>query len=62
MDGYSAYPECLVFALAVCANQKSSEALRNQAYNAVKIVCKTPKDLFLFATFMKKLSAPTKGM
>lgn len=61
MDGYSAYPECLVFALAACASQKTSEPLRTQAYIALKTVCKTPKDLFLFVSFTKKLSAPHKG-
>ncbi|KAJ1520768.1 hypothetical protein ONE63_003863 [Megalurothrips usitatus] len=61
MDGYSGYPECLIFALAACACQKTSQTLRTHAYNAVKTVCKTPKDIFLFATFTKKLSAPTSG-
>ncbi|XP_034233929.1 60 kDa SS-A/Ro ribonucleoprotein-like isoform X2 [Thrips palmi] len=61
MDGYSGYPECLIFALAVCACQKTSERLRSQAYNALKTVCKTPKDIFLFVSFTKKLSAPHKG-
>lgn len=61
MDGYSGYPECLVFALAACACQKTSERLRIQAYNAVKTICKSPKDLFLFVSFTRKLSAPHKG-
>lgn len=62
MDGYAAYPECLIFALAVCACQKSSLLLRTQAYKAVPKVCKHSRDLFLFASFMKKLSAPTSGI
>ncbi|KAK3926459.1 60 kDa SS-A/Ro ribonucleoprotein [Frankliniella fusca] len=56
MDGYSGYPDCLIFALAVCATNKGSVQLCTQAYSAVKKICKTPKDLFLFCTFTKKLS------
>lgn len=62
MDGYTGYPECVVFALAACACQKISEPLRTQAYNALKTVCKTSKDLFLFVSFTKKLSTPHKGI
>ncbi|KAE8749429.1 hypothetical protein FOCC_FOCC003942 [Frankliniella occidentalis] len=59
MDGYSGYPDCLIFALAVCATQRSSQQLCHQAYIAVKKICKTPKDLFLFCTFSKKLCTST---
>lgn len=55
-DGYSAHPDMLVYALAVCAKQKTSEHLRESAYKAVKTVCATPENLFLFIKFATKLS------
>lgn len=56
-DGYSAHPDMLVYALAVCARQKSSEQLREAAYKAVKTVCASPENLFLFIDFATKLSS-----
>jgi len=62
MDGYVVYPNCLAFALAVCARQRTSEKLRHAAYSALATVCKTPKDLFEFVNFAGKLTRGTKGM
>lgn len=55
-DGYSAHPDMLVYALAICAKQKASEQLREAAYKAVKTVCASPENLFLFIKFNKQLS------
>ncbi|XP_069697982.1 RNA-binding protein RO60 [Periplaneta americana] len=60
-DGYSAHPQSLVFTLALCARQNDSERLREAAYNAIKTVCKAPKDLFLFVKFAHDLSQPNSG-
>lgn len=60
-DGYSAHPQSLVYALALCARQQTSEQLRVAAYNALKTVCKAPKDFFLFIKFAYDLSKPNSG-
>nr|CAD7413306.1 unnamed protein product [Timema cristinae] len=59
-DGYSAHPESLVFALAMCA-RTDNQALQQAAYNAVKTVCKAPRFLFLFVMFNDKLADPVSG-
>lgn len=60
-DGYSAHPQSLVYALALCVHQQTSENLRVAAYNAVKTVCKVPEDFFLFIKFAYDLSQPNSG-
>lgn len=60
-DGYSAHPQSLVYALALCARQQTSEKLRIAAYSAVKTVCKAPEDFFLFIKFAYDLSQPNSG-
>ncbi|KAJ9576484.1 hypothetical protein L9F63_006697, partial [Diploptera punctata] len=60
-DGYSAHPQSLVFALALCIRQPTSERLREAAYNAIKTVCKSPKDFFLFIKFAYDLARPQTG-
>ncbi|CAG2054899.1 unnamed protein product [Timema podura] len=59
-DGYSAHPESLVFALAMCA-RTDNRVLQQAAYNAVKTVCKSPRFLFLFVMFNDKLADPVSG-
>lgn len=60
-DGYSAHPEALVFALTACIRQKLNEPLKENAYNAFKTVCKSPKHFFLFVKFSNELCAPNSG-
>mgnify|MGYP002716608397 FL=1 len=55
-DGYSAHPSMLVYALAVCAKQNTNPQLREAAYKALKTVCSSSENLFLFIKFAKKLS------
>lgn len=49
-------PETLIFALAVCAQQEKSEALRTKAYGAVKQVCTLPDHFILFNKFCSQIS------
>lgn len=55
-DGYSAHPSMLIYALAVCAKQDISERLREDAYKAMKTVCSSSENLFLFIKYAKSLS------
>jgi hypothetical protein len=50
-----------VYALALCTRQQTSENLRVAAYNAVKTVCKAPKDFLLFVKFAYNLSHDGSG-
>ncbi|XP_066584873.1 RNA-binding protein RO60-like [Prorops nasuta] len=49
-------PETLVFALAVCARQDKSQALRQAAYKAVQTICKSTQHFLLFIKFAHQLS------
>ena len=66
-DGRAAKRKALLFALAICVrltpNAKDPKHLktRKAAYEAVKLVCRTPTDLFMFQSICKKLSTNGKG-
>lgn len=50
------HPEAIIFALALCSRQKSSEPLRKAAYDMVNKICATPEDFILFVKFASQLS------
>lgn len=59
------HPEAIIFALALCSRQKTSEALRKAAYDMVNKICAKPEDFILFVKFTSQLSKerqePTNG-
>ncbi|XP_075226845.1 RNA-binding protein RO60-like isoform X2 [Lycorma delicatula] len=57
--GYFAQREAVIFALAVCAKQKLSVPLKEAAYSAVKKICITSQDLFLFIKYLHDLGDKT---
>lgn len=58
-DGYIVQRDALIFALAVCAKQKTSVQLKESAYSAVKKICLTSQELFLFIKYLHDLGDKT---
>ncbi|RZF40442.1 hypothetical protein LSTR_LSTR013904 [Laodelphax striatellus] len=55
-DGYAVRREALLHAMALCALNKTSASLREMTYNAVRMVCAKPEDLFLFVNYLHDLN------
>lgn len=52
--------EAMLFSIASCAKSTNTE-LRQQAYKTFARVCKCPRDLFMFLSFMKSMTESTRG-
>lgn len=51
----SLWPDAITYALAVCAQQDRSRTLQEAAYQALRTVCKSSRDILLFVKFFSEL-------